>query len=347
MVNPETTNITVIDFPQMVSTKHPNAEELFVSAREVPAQVLPRGGSTTARTRTRTASRTRSSSTSPRGCRTRRGRGGGKVPGRLPPRQRIHRRRGARPRRVQRRESGRARRRGGRRPARAPRRRTTTRTRTTATRQLPIRRMMISRVNEAATSAVDSGDVERGEEAGGGGARRTLVDDGDDGEMTAEAEAAAAAAVARSTAPRRTRIPTIDEESTAEHARVEGDVSSGSGEDSSEYDEGEGRRSKKWTRGAAARVDDVHATPSTGRGRRVRGTVFDVLDSVSGGCRERPGVGARARLKQQKARGPPRRGEPGRPARGITPRTGGKARGEGTPVQVRRVRRTGDALELR
>ena len=30
MVNPETTNITVIDFPQMVSTKHPNAEELFV-----------------------------------------------------------------------------------------------------------------------------------------------------------------------------------------------------------------------------------------------------------------------------------------------------------------------------
>ena len=187
------------------------------------------------------------------------------------------------------------------------------------------------------------GYVERGEEEVEEG-REGSSSEGEEGEDL-EAAAAAAAAVARLYGAGGS-IPTIDEESTAEHARVEGDVSSGSGEDSSEYDEGEGRRSKKWTRGTAA-----PSTTSTRR-RRPDGDAVSVGRSSMFSTRSRADAGndpelVRARLKQQKARGKAKASASGAPGTRNHTKDRGKARGEGTPVQVRRVRRTGDALELR
>ena len=151
--------------------------------------------------------------------------------------------------------------------------------------------------------------------------------EGEEGEDL-EAAAAAAAAVARLYGAAGS-IPTIDEESTAEHARVEGDVSSGSGEDSSEYDEGEGRRSKKWTRGAAA-----PSTTST-RSRRPDGDAVSVGRSSMFSTRSRADAGndpelVRARLKQQKARGKAKASASGAPGtRNHTKDRGGKRGAKG------------------
>ena len=148
------------------------------------------------------------------------------------------------------------------------------------------------------------GYVERGEEEVEEAREGSSSDGGssnEEEEEDPEADAAAAAAVARLYGAGGS-IPTIDEESAAEHAGVERDASSGSGDDSSEYDEGEGRRSKKWTRGAAA-----PSTTSTRR-RRPDGDAVSVGRSSMFSTRSRADAGndpelVRARLKQQKARG--------------------------------------------